>query len=179
MNGFAISGKAGTGKTTFAARLIEACAERSVPAVCVAFGDALKAEVFDLYGIEKNMVGGREVLVRHGEERRVADPDYWIRPVVERVRLAHVSGLVVVIDDVRFLREYAWALSVGLVTVRMVASEEWRWQKLTGQGLNGGHAYSKEVGETQLDAVRHQHVIRNFAGATLDARARVLVESVG
>ena len=178
MSGFAISGKAGSGKTTFAGKLLEACERAGLPAVKIAFGDELKREVWELYGIDKYMVGGRDALIRHGEKMREADPDYWIRPVAERVRLAQVSGVIVVIDDMRFAREYEWARDAGLVAVRMVASPEWRAQKLAQQGLWAGFVDSKEPGECQLDGFRFNHVVRNFAGATLDERAATLVASV-
>ena len=178
MSGFAISGKAGSGKSTMARYILAAADEQGRPAVKIAFGDELKREVMELYGIDKHMVGGREVLIRHGEEKRLLDPDYWIRPVTERVRLAQASGVIPVIDDLRFKREYWWARRYGLVTVRMVASLAWRSECLLRQGLCDSYVDSDSPTETQLDRTLHQHNVRNHAGAPLAARAVQLLVSV-
>ncbi len=176
--GLALSGKAGAGKSTLAKALIRVCEDCEQPAEKIAFADELKREVFELHGITKEMVGGRDVLIRHGEERRLADPDCWIRPVAKRVRLAQVCGILPVIDDMRFLREYEWAAAAGFVTVKIVAPSLWRSLKLSSLGLDGSFARSDEVGETQLDSVRHDYSVRNGAQAKLGLEAVKLLQSV-
>ena len=172
VSGVAISGKAGSGKTTLARELVKVCDERDIPVTRVSFGDALKLEVMELYGIDKQMVGGREVLIRHGLQRRLEDPFYWLRPVKERARLAQASGVIVVIDDLRFPNEYWWAIRAGLTTVRMVASPERRAKRLLEQGLDpdvGGDT------ETSLDGLSFDHYFRNHAGVLLSTAARLLL----
>lgn len=154
-----------------ARKLLDACEAQGIPAVKVAFGDELKREVMELYGIDKHMVGGREVLIRHGQERRAQDEYYWLRPVEKLRRLAQVSGVLCILDDLRFPSEFEWAGRVGMLTVRMVASPQWREAMLLKQGLCTDVVYTDSDTETSLDGFRFQHAVRNFAGAQLDARA--------
>ncbi|MBA2726497.1 MAG: hypothetical protein H0U53_10945 [Actinobacteria bacterium] len=177
MIGIAVSGKAGAGKSTFAKSLIRVCESCELPAEKIAFADELKREVFELHGITKEMVGGREALIRYGEERRRADPDHWIRPVAERVRFAQVCGILPVIDDMRFLREYEWALSVHLTLVRLVASPLWRRAKLISQGLDAELPASSLDGETQLDGLRHDHSVRNGVHVNLEVEAVKMLQA--
>jgi len=177
VSGLAISGKAGSGKSTMAKHVLAACEERGIPVARIGFADELKREVLELYGIDKHMVGGREALIRHGEERRLKDPGVWIRPVAKRVRLAQVCGVLPVVDDVRSLAEYEMLRAYSLVTVRMVATKEWRRERLLASGLSDDVVGSQSWQETALDLIRHQHVVRNFSGATLAARAVQLIAS--
>lgn len=178
MTGIAISGRAGSGKSTFAGLLVEMLDEAGIPSERMSFADELKREVFELYGITKDDVGGRDVLIRHGEARRLADPDVYIRPVDKRARLAQVCGILPVIDDLRFRREYEWAGRCGLVTVRVVATMAWRASRLSAQGFDGSFAWSGEVGEVDLDGLKHDWGVLNGPGAKLRERAVGLLEAL-
>lgn len=119
--GFAISGRAGSGKSTLCAHLIGELTTRGYYTKRVSFGDALKAEVYEKFGLRKDDPGGREILVRYGEEQRNRDPLYWVRPFAERVRYEIEMGHVVICDDLRFLSELGWCHAYGLDTVRLEA----------------------------------------------------------
>lgn len=177
--GIAISGRAGSGKTTMGAALVSVLDAYGIQAERIAFGDQLKREVYEKYGITKDMVGGRDVLIRYGEERRRIDPDYWIRPVANRVGMAQVCGIVAVVDDMRFKREYNWALERGMSLVRMLATPEWRQARLAAQGLDAQFAYSEEIGETDLRGLRHMFNVRNGDHYTnLNGRALTICDSL-
>jgi hypothetical protein len=119
VKGFAVSGRAGAGKSTLANHLIEELRLRGHHAERVSFGDALKAEVAARFGVVKDDPGGRELLVKYGEEMRSADPLYWVRPFAERATSLINSGVLVVCDDLRFLSELGWCHAAGLATVRL------------------------------------------------------------
>jgi KaiC/GvpD/RAD55 family RecA-like ATPase len=175
MIGVAISGKAAAGKTTLASHIVHACDEEDIPVVRIGFADALKEEVRQKYGIDKSMVGGRDALIRHGTAMRDKDKEYWIRPVREKTMQAVASGQLVVIDDLRFLNEFYWASWAGFVTVKMVATAEWRTHKLLQQGLSSVIVASLTPSETELDATKHMYTIRNSAYARLPAAATFLL----
>ena len=115
-----IAGKMGTGKTTVSNHLID-----SLPGNWkkLAFGDLLKEEVSEIYGVpkpwtyehkdylftmplecnppkERMMI--REILQWHGTEvRRAQDPHYWVEKLADKI-LDHRELDGVVIDDARF-----------------------------------------------------------------------------
>ena len=151
--GIAIAGKAGSGKSTLGVQLQEALSAAGYPSQRVAFGDALKFEVAYLYGLTKADPGGRRTLVSHGEERRLADPCYWIdhlRPIVEA---CFVGGRVVVLDDLRFPLELHWARALGFATVRLEAPAAVRAARLQADGNETHIVASAEAGETALDGL--------------------------
>jgi hypothetical protein len=117
--GYAISGRAGAGKSTLCRNLIDELTVRGVPAVRVSFGDALKQEVYDRYGVSKDDPGGRELLVSHGETMRRRDPLHWVRPFAERAVMEMRLGYLVVCDDLRFLSELGWVHAAGFNLVRL------------------------------------------------------------
>lgn len=119
IRGYAISGRAGSGKSTLCQHLIEELNAVGVPAVRVSFGDALKHEVAAVFGVTKDDPGGREILVRYGEEKRNADPLYWVTPFAERAREEIQEGNVAVCDDLRFLSELGWCHAYGFELIRL------------------------------------------------------------
>jgi dephospho-CoA kinase len=175
MIGVAISGRAGAGKTTLASHLVNYGYTR------VAFGDAIKAEVLKLYGLTKHDPGGREKLIEHGDARRLADPDHWIRPVADRVRLAQVCDCHVVIDDLRFARELEWARSLGFIIVRIDAPLELRRERLAAQGLDPDFAKANGPGETELERIPYhwdEYVFNSGDGVCRAAAARITDQAV-
>jgi hypothetical protein len=117
--GFAISGRAGAGKSTLAKYLVQELKRVGYHAERIGFGDELKREVFQEYGVTKDDPGGRDLLVAYGERKRLQDPLYWINPFARRVRALGHLGYIVVCDDLRFLSELGWCHAYGLETVRL------------------------------------------------------------
>lgn len=82
----------------------------------VAFADALKDEVAEIYGIDRASLDtqegketlfddtrtARDLLISHGKQRRQEDPNYWTKKVVDQIR----NYEKVVITDWRFPHEY-------------------------------------------------------------------------
>lgn len=150
MNGVAFSGKAGAGKTTLAELTIAALKKRGHPAYPLAFGDALKREVRELYGVEKNDPAGRALLIGHGEARRDSDPLYWIRKVDYTLDELGWSSFVV-LDDLRFPTELAWAKGRGFLTVRIDAPNHLRTRRLSSIGADPSIVTSASRTEVGLD----------------------------
>ncbi|MDF1565274.1 MAG: hypothetical protein P1V51_19715 [Deltaproteobacteria bacterium] len=141
-----LSGKIRCGKTTVAENL-----QVSRPFRRRAFGDAIKEEVSELFGIPLSWTYSQEgkayripqlpsdpwkmprplmtlgeILQYHGTEfRRAQDPDYWTKRMQEWAE-AH-PGEDIIVDDVRFLNEAKWVLSQpGGFLVRIDPYEGWQ-----------------------------------------------------
>lgn len=118
--GIAISGKAGSGKSTLAREIIEdEFRHIRREAAKVSFADPIKKEVFELYGVTKEMPGGRQTLIEHGEARRALDPLYWVKQAEKLADSYRADGIFPVFDDLRFAPEMQWVLSYPLLTVRL------------------------------------------------------------
>jgi hypothetical protein len=149
LNGIAISGKAGSGKTTLAGYVVDELKARGIPAYRCAFGDELKRQVRELYGVEKNDPNGRVLLIGHGEAQRDSDPLYWIRALATHIDAR--EGGFPVIDDLRFPTELAWALGKSFLTVRLEARADVRLSRLTAAGKETAIVDSHSFTETALD----------------------------
>lgn len=103
-----LSGKKGAGKDTFAQELIAV----DPSYVRVAFADALKDEVSDVYSIDRSLLDDvqekhkyRQHMQDHGLKQRKQDVEYWTKKANETI-LKHISqGRNVVVTDVRFENE--------------------------------------------------------------------------
>lgn len=83
-----------------------------------AFADVLKDEVSELYKIDRKLMDSgegkssivtagtsvRDVLISHGQKRRLQDIDFWVKIVVQKI-LKNRDKLIV-ISDFRFENEY-------------------------------------------------------------------------
>jgi hypothetical protein len=151
VNGVALSGKAGSGKTTLANILCEKMAGREMWPTQLSFGDHVKAELFRLHGIRKGDPGSREALIGLGALRRNEDPDYWVKLVEAQLDSLSPYGVVPVVTDLRFTNEKERMAGRGLVTVRVDATGMDRGYQLYRRGEQPEFAYSGEPGECQLD----------------------------
>jgi hypothetical protein len=110
-----LSGRAGCGKDTLGKWLTNTHGY-----VRVAYADALKDEVAVKYGIPRDELDDptlkdsmppgqtetrREIMQRHGRERRGEDPDYWVDIARARMRTLTGNGARVVVTDARFPNE--------------------------------------------------------------------------
>ena len=179
MRGIAITGKAGSGKTALAGAILNEFAERGgVPARRFAFGDALKREVFDTYGVTKTDPTGRALLVYHGERKRNADPLYWIRALA--AKLEDECNYFPVVDDLRFPTELAWCIGRGFVVVRLEAPRLVRLCRLRANQADETIVDATEPGETGLDLSRDDfdYVFRNCDEANVEQIATTVLREV-
>jgi phosphomevalonate kinase len=103
-------GRAGSGKDTIY-KVISDILGPSKTVVRVAFGDAVKEELAEKYGlsveeIEEDKEMYRAELQAWGTEyRRAKDEDYWIKKLKPQLDLLYENADVVVITDIRFRNE--------------------------------------------------------------------------
>ena len=151
MNGCAFSGRAASGKSTLARALRDTLTASEQPAKVFSFASEIKKEVYDLYGLSKTDIGGREALIRHGEEQRARDPLYWCRKVESRIQSAQADGVFPIVDDLRFRTEACFLAARGFWLVRVVTPKRMREERLADQGMDAGFASTDHVSETALD----------------------------
>lgn len=75
-----------------------------------AFADAIRCEVKEIYDVPAPVVDRdsyQALLLKHGRERRSADPDYWITKLEEAVCCPPTPANIVV-TDCRMPREIDW-----------------------------------------------------------------------
>jgi len=120
-----VSGKLGSGKTTFANKLQAVLTQAGYYTIKMAFADEVKRiakEEFDWDG-KKNQKGRRLLQVIGTEAGRAYDEDIWVKKLVKNLE-KHISltpPSVVIIDDWRFPNEYQYLVDQGyeVFTVRI------------------------------------------------------------
>lgn len=147
MSGIFLAGRAGSGKSTLAKYIVAELDLLGLPGQKLSFADALKDEVWELFGVRKGDEGSRELLIRHGEERRSLDPTYWVRRLVPSIERCWEHGIVPVIDDVRREPEYARLVHDNFCRIRVVAPIFLRRAALAKQGLDPDFALSEDPTE--------------------------------
>lgn len=166
-----LSGKAGSGKTTFAKYL-----HRAYGFVPVALADAFKvpavvrhgAPIHEVFGSEKSEAT-RHALQQEGTElgRHVYGEDIWTRTLEAQLYgMAQAGVQRVVVCDIRFPSELGWIHSLGGKVYRLI-----------GRGGTQGQAHSSE---TALDGPQaFDTVFDNSIGEELNAfnQLRAQVES--
>lgn len=143
-----VGGARFAGKDTVGKRLIEETNWNHT-----SFAKGIKVDCAAKYGLDFDRLmsdqaykdANREVLIKHGADRRVEEKDYWARRVFES--LDHSKPTVV--TDFRFPNEHTFLASrcVLTVTVLVVASEKVRRQR----GWVHNPAVENDVSERSLD----------------------------
>lgn len=140
-----ISGKIGTGKSTFAAHLVEQLQAHNIPARIFSFGSILKREAAKYFQYDPalaltqegkdtkifhphngHVLTVRQTLTMYGDMKRSAEPDYFIDRMGAQLQ-RFLSGdypTVCVIDDVRYPGEAQLASRYGHL-LRMHPHHEW------------------------------------------------------
>ncbi|MFD4797201.1 deoxynucleotide monophosphate kinase family protein [Streptomyces anulatus] len=177
----ALMGRAGAGKDTAAARLVQRYAF-----VRVAFADPLKESALRLdpiVGAEGTSYGAlpirlsdvvkrygwdraknsypevRRTLQNLGEAVRADDPDFWLRMALDKVTTADRWSLPVVISDVRYANEADALRAAGALMVR-----------IERPGASAGGEAARHVSELDLDAYPADVTVSNTGTvADLDA----------
>lgn len=138
-----ISGKIGCGKSELAKEILARSG-----CIKVSFGDAIKEEVAEHFGIPLEFCyseSGKNVHILHPEfpnggmtvrqvlqwwgtdVRRAEDPGYWVKRTRERIEEAiQVRSCSVVVDDVRFEDEAGLIRSLGGMLVRLEPYPGWQ-----------------------------------------------------
>ena len=147
----AISGPAGSGKTTFAEFFV-----KKYGFTRTGFANAVKKVGMDEYGLTYEEAFGhnknRTVLQEIGHGHRVKYGErYWVDKLLEQI-----NGMDnVIIDDVRYLNEYQTLKDNGFIMVRINASEPIRRSRIPKTFPENPNHPS----EIELNDVEDWHVI--------------------
>ncbi len=152
----AISGKAGSGKTTLAEIFV-----KKYGFTRTGFANAVKQVGMEEHGLSWDEAFGdkknREVLQAIGHGRRVQyGEDYWVNKFFEQIK--DMDNIVV--DDVRYMNEYEILKKNGFITVRIDSPENVRRERIP-------RTFPKDTNhqsEIDLDSVSDWHVFINNVG---------------
>lgn len=148
----AISGKMGSGKTTFANYLIEKHGYTHA-----SFARQLKDSAMELFGLSYEQAYGsekdREFLQKFGQSMRELDDDVWVKKLVNSLD----DDSLVIIDDMRHINEYNAMSDAGFLLIRMEATEDIRKERLGERFKNSDH-----ISETALDTHHFPIVVENI-----------------
>lgn len=150
MNNVAFSGRAASGKSSLARAVRDLLSLRGLPTRQVSFADQIKKEVWELYGLKKGDLGGREAIIKHGEYRRALDPLYWCRPVGKLIESAQADNNLIVVDDLRFRVEASFLRARDFHLCRCIAPAWLRMQRLEETGQDPSFALSTHPSEVEL-----------------------------
>ena len=169
--GICLAGRAGSGKSPLAKNIVGVLQAEGHAARKLSFADAIKQEVWELYGIKKEDEGGRERLIAHGNERIQLDPTYWVRRLMSDVQTCWMQDVIPVVDDVRREPEYARLSYESFYRVKVMAPETFRRAALKRAGLDPDFATSDDPTERNHEAWLFDftrvlmHTGRDFASA--------------
>jgi len=136
-----LTGKARSGKDTVANYLVEQYYFRRV-----AFGDALKKYVSEIFPDLANENKPRALLQRFGQSMREFDEDVWIKHALNQA-----NGPNVVISDVRQPNEYRRLKELGYVIIRVESNTQNRFDRMMALGDVFNENDLKDETETALD----------------------------
>ena len=125
----AISGKMGSGKNFLAQKIIDQFEYTQQPFKTLAFGDSLKEMMYDFFNIKKGEHPyAREILQQLGAVGRLADPLYWVTPVIEEAKASYEN---VIVTDLRYINEAEALKENGFILIRVDTFEEVRANRTT------------------------------------------------
>ena len=136
-----LTGKARSGKDTVANYLVERYQFQRV-----AFGDALKRYVSEIFPDLSNENKPRALLQRFGQSIREFDEDVWIKHALNKA-----NGPKVVISDVRQPNEYRRLKELGYVIIRVESNTRNRFDRMMALGDVFNENDMKDDTETALD----------------------------
>ena len=134
----ALTGKAGSGKTTIAEYLV-----KNLGFQRYSFAAALKDIARELFFMDDK---NRALLQGIGDKMRDLDVHVWVRYVVTRVE--EEGHPDVVIDDLRFKNEELWLKAHNFVIIR-----------LTGRAWDLPEAESQHSSEVELESIQPDYII--------------------
>ena len=157
MRGIGLAGRAGSGKSPLAIHIVTYLENHGQEARRFAFADALKREVWELYGMRKEDPLGRAMLIQHGEARRSLDPTYWVRQLWPHLQRYIEEGGVPVVDDVRREPEFARLRYEDFFLCRVMAPEKLRREALERAGQDPDFVESDDPTERDHEAWLYDH----------------------
>lgn len=133
----------------------------------VAFGDVMKDKFFELFpNIPKEPKPIRELQIFN--EMRQIDPEVWVRPTMNRVKLradilaqATLVAPTFVYTDIRQPNEYQAVKDSGAFMVKVVSPLEHRVQRMFKLGETVTSEMLDAPLETMLDSFEYDHIIYN------------------
>ena len=138
----ALSGKMGSGKDFLAQKIIEQYEYAHHPFKRLAFADILKGMVEEIFNVRKGEhPKAREILQLFGHVGRLANPLYWVEPIIEEADNCFEN---VIVTDMRFKNEANELAKQGFRLIRVEASRKAR----AGRVELGSE---DDISETDLD----------------------------
>jgi len=148
-----VIGKKGHGKNALGDILVKHWGFRQV-----AFADALKLDVCDMYGLAEEQVNGtieqkeavdprhgksaRQLMQEHGDLRRSENPQYWVDALHQIIKGLRKDGVKhFVITDVRYQNEADY--------VKALSGQLWKIDR-PGFGTGTDEAHSSEAGAHEI-----------------------------
>jgi dephospho-CoA kinase len=145
----------------------------------VAFGDALKRTVNEVFPWVTGPNKPRALLQQYGQLMRQIDCDVWIKHAERAVNGAvdfrvntGVERIGVVITDLRQPNEYEWARSNGFSIVRVTAPDEDRIARAVAAGDNFNDTDLEHETESYIDSFAVNYEIHND-GTVDDLKAQI------
>ncbi len=148
-----VSGKAGSGKTTFANNVSHLLSSVKNSSLIIPLSESLKEEAKKEHGWDGNKdEEGRALLQRLGEHRRSEDIDYWCKKLADKICGSYCDTAIV--DDLRYKSEFDFFLRSfkNVVAVRL---ERYDGCKTYDNGLT--KEQKMHISEVDLDDVFFQH----------------------
>ena len=159
--GIAFSGKAGSGKDYFAARVSDVLNTCGLSPSLMAFAELLKRETEMLTGLSRTAPGFRAQTLIVGDEARSYDPDVYVNRMRNGLARSIASGHVPIVTDLRLRNERELCQSQGLLLVRLDAPYVDRLAALQARGDEAWILDSTHPTETELDDAEFDLVIVN------------------
>lgn len=153
---FLLSGKAGSGKDTFAEFVSDYATLVGKKCLRIAYADSVKDIAYQLGWDGKKDERGRKLLQVIGTEAgRAYCPTIWIDKAIEKLRIAQESGVdIVCITDCRYPNEIERMKALDWIVGKVVSVRIER--PGAGAGENANH-----ISETSLDDWQFDYTVQN------------------
>ena len=134
----------------------------------VAFGDALKRTVGDVFPWMTGLNKPRALLQQYGQLMREIDPDVWVSHAERKVNgtidfrvNTGADRVGIVITDLRQQNEYDWARANGFTIIRVTAPDDIRIARAIKAGDNFSENDLEHVTESAIDGFAVDYEIVN------------------
>jgi dephospho-CoA kinase len=152
----AITAEKESGKTTVCKKLQELFERDTQKVAICSFAGPLKRLAKSLGWNGEKDEKGRTILQRLGTDVcRNIDDQYWLKRMQEQLNQANLESVdVVLIDDLRFLNEYAFLQNIGALPFKLIRKKTFRqWLKSLFT--------PKHISEKQIAKMPTENIIKN------------------